>query len=56
MFPPPSRIVSYQVLKKSLSCRDSKILGRSLQPEEVQHFTVTVRRILAIIQLVNGNN
>ena len=43
----------YQVLKKWLSYRESKVLGRSLQPEEVQHFTDTARRIGAILQLVN---
>ena len=42
----------YQVLKKWLSYRENKILGRFLLPEEVQHFTDTVRRISAIIQLV----
>ena len=43
----------YQVLKKWLSYRESKILDRPLLPEEVQHFTDTARRIAAIIQLVN---
>ena len=43
----------YQVLKKWLSYRESKVLGRPLQPEEVQHFTDTARRIGAILQLVN---
>ena len=43
----------YQVLKKWLSYRESKILDRPLLPEEVQHFTDTTRRIAAIIQLVN---
>ena len=42
----------YQVLKKWLSYRENKILGRPLLPEEIQHFTDTVRRIGAIIQLV----
>ena len=41
----------YQVLKKWLSYRESKILGRSMLPAEVQHFTDTARRISAIIQL-----
>ena len=44
----------YQVLKKWLSYRESKVLGRSLMPEEVQHFTDTARRIVSIFQLVNG--
>ena len=43
----------YQVLKKWLSYRESKVLDRPLQPGEVQHFTDTARRIGAIIQLVN---
>ena len=44
----------YQVLKKWLSYRESKVLGRSLMPEEVQHVTDTVRRIVSMFQLVNG--
>ena len=44
----------YQVLKKWLSYRESKVLGRPLLPEEVQHFVDTARRIAAIIQLVNA--
>ena len=40
----------YQVLKKWLSYRESKILDRALRPEEVQHFSDTARRIVAIIQ------
>ena len=42
----------YQVLKKWLSYRESKVLGRPLQAEEVQHFTDTARRISTIAQLV----
>ena len=41
----------YQVLKKWLSYRESKVLGRPLLPKEVQHFTDTARRIGSIIQL-----
>ncbi len=41
----------YQVLKKWLSYRESKVLGRALKAEEVQHFTDAVRRIVAIVQL-----
>ena len=41
----------YQVLKKWLSYRESKVLGRPLLPIEVQHFTDTARRIGSIIQL-----
>ena len=44
----------YQVLKKWLSYRESKILDRSLHPGEVQHFTDTARRIGMIIQLVHA--
>ena len=44
----------YQVLKKWLSYRESKILGRALQPAEVQHFTDTARRIAAIMQCTVG--
>jgi hypothetical protein len=42
----------YQVLKKWLSYRESKVLGRPLQAAEVQHFTDTARRTAAIIQLM----
>ena len=45
----------YHVLKKWLSYRESKILGRPLFPGEVHHFTDTARRISAIIQLVTGH-
>ena len=38
-----------QVLKKWLSYRERKVLGRPLRPEEVQHFTDTARRIAAIL-------
>ena len=43
----------YQVLKKWLSYRESKVLGRPLLPQEVQHFTDMARRIAAILQLVS---
>ena len=46
------KLGGYQVLKKWLSYRESKVLGRSLLPEEVQHFTDTARRIAAILGLV----
>ena len=49
------KLGGYQVLKKWLSYRESAILGRPLQPEEVQHFTNTARRITAILLLVNDN-
>ena len=46
------KLGGYQVLKKWLSYRESKVLGRSLLPEEVQHFTDTARRIAAILRRV----
>ena len=45
------KLGGYQVLKKWLSYRESKVLGRSLLPEEVQHFTDTARRIAAILRI-----
>ena len=47
------KLGGYQVLKKWLSYRESKVLGRSLLPEEVQHFTDMARRIAAILGAVN---
>ena len=41
----------FQVLKKWLSYRESKVLGRRLRPEEVEHFTDTARRIGAVLQM-----
>ena len=49
------KLGGYQVLKKWLSYREQKVLGRSMLPEEVQHFTDTVRRVAAILHLVNDN-
>ena len=43
------RLGGYQVLKKWLSYREQKVLGRSLRPDEVQHFTDTARRIGALL-------
>ncbi|MYB40387.1 hypothetical protein F4X86_03945 [Candidatus Saccharibacteria bacterium] len=45
------RLGGYRVLKKWLSYRESKVLGRPLRIEEVQHFTETARRIAAISTL-----
>ena len=45
------KLGGYQVLKKWLSYRESKVLGRPLTPEEVLHFTGTARRITAILLL-----
>ncbi len=47
------KLGGYQVLKKWLSYRESRVLGRSLLPEEVQHFTDTGRRIAAVLEIVN---
>ena len=47
------KLGGYQALKKWLSYRESKVLGRELRPEEVQHFTDTARRVAAILELVN---
>ena len=46
------KLGGYQVLKKWLSYRDRKVLGRSLLPDEVQHFAEVARRISAILGLV----
>ena len=48
------KLGGYQVLKKWLSYRESKVLGRNLLPEEVQHFTDTARRIAEILLLVSS--
>ena len=43
------KLGGYQVLKKWLSYREHRVLGRALLPEEVQHFTDTARRIGGIL-------
>ena len=43
------RLGGYQVLKKWLSYREQKVLGRQLRTEEVQHFADTARRIGALL-------
>ncbi len=43
------RLGGYQVLKKWLSYREHPILNRPLNPEEVQHFTNTARRIAMLL-------
>ena len=45
------KLGGYQVLKKWLSYREGKVLGRSLLSDEVQHFIDTARRIAAILLL-----
>ena len=47
------KLGGYQVLKKWLSYRENKVLGRDLLPEEVQHFTDTARRIGSILLLTS---
>ncbi len=46
------KLGGYQVLKKWLSYRESKVLGRSLKPDEVGYFMNTARRIGGILGLV----
>ena len=43
------RLGGYQVLKKWLSYREQKVLGRRLRADEVQHFVDTARRIGALL-------
>ena len=50
------RLGGYQVLKKWLSYRERPVLKRPLEPEEVQHFTDTTRRIAAILLLTSVAN
>ncbi|MXW16904.1 MAG: N-6 DNA methylase [Gemmatimonadetes bacterium] len=48
------RLGGYQVLKKWLSYREQKVLGRRLRAEEVQHFADTARRIGALLMAQAG--
>ena len=43
------KLGGYQVLKKWLSYREQRVLGRALLPQEVQYFMNTARRIAAIL-------
>ena len=43
------KLGGYQVLKKWLSYREQRVIGRAMLPEEVQHFMNTARRIAAIL-------
>ena len=45
------KLGGYQVLKKWLSYREQKVLGRPLKLDEVQHFTNTARRIGRILEV-----
>ncbi len=47
------KLGGYQVLKKWLSYRESKVLARPLTWKEVHHFAKTARRIAAILNLVD---
>ena len=48
------KLGGYQVLKKWLSYRESKVLGRVLSAAEAQHFTDTARRIAGILVTTRG--
>ncbi len=50
------KLGGYQVLKKWLSYREQRVLGRRMRHEEVQHFTDTARRIAAILLVVVGRS
>ena len=43
------KLGGYQVLKKWLSYRESKVLGRGLRPEEAEHFMEVGRRVAALL-------
>ena len=49
------RLGGYQVLKKWLSYRERKVMGRALKVEEVGYFSEAVRRIGAILILTMQN-
>ena len=49
------KLGGYQVLKKWLSYRERKVLGRALLPDEVQNFAETARRISAILLTLDSN-
>ena len=49
------KLGGYQVLKKWLSYRERDILGRQLEPAEVQHLADTARRIAAIWLILASN-
>ena len=48
------KLGGYQVLKKWLSYREHKVLGRAMKPAEVQHFTDTARRVAAVLVLMGA--
>ena len=43
------KLGGYRVLKKWLSYREQRVLGRRLRAEEIQHFADTARRIAALL-------
>ena len=45
------KLGGYQVLKKWLSYRERRVLGRVLTPQEVQRFTEIARRIAGILTM-----
>ncbi|MDE2890693.1 MAG: N-6 DNA methylase [Gemmatimonadota bacterium] len=48
------KLGGYQVLKKWLSYRERKVLGRALKPEEVAYFAEVARRIAGILMLTTN--
>ena len=48
------RLGGYQVLKKWLSYRERKVLGRALKVEEVGYFSEVARRVAAILLITAG--
>ena len=48
------RLGGYQVLKKWLSYRERKVLGRALKVEEVGYFSEVARRVGAILSVTSG--
>ena len=49
------KLGGYQVLKKWLSYREQKVLGRALKPDEVGYFAEVARRIGGILMLTEGS-
>jgi hypothetical protein len=43
------KVGGYQVLKKWLSYRDKKVLGREITKDEAREFTHMVRRLAALV-------
>ena len=48
------RLGGYQVLKKWLSYRERKVLGRELKVDEVGYFSEVARRIAAILTITSN--